>query len=94
METFWLHDPMLIFIDREVDENEDQLPDIWNDRVYVLPGTSFTVWLILPAVEPLRSTALPAVGGVLLIGAFGLVTFSCGIAALVFGYWRMKQLLR
>ncbi|MFO0976943.1 MAG: hypothetical protein U0996_11135 [Planctomycetaceae bacterium] len=46
----------------------------------------------LSETKQLRGT--PARLAALLIGAFGLVTFTCGIAALVFGYWRMKQLFR
>ena len=47
-----------------------------------------------PLSEKTQLTGTTARIVAVLIGAIALVPVICGIAALVFGYWRMKQLLR
>ncbi len=47
-----------------------------------------------PLSETTQLTGSSARMVALLIGVVALVPVSCGIAALVFGFWRMKALLR
>ncbi len=46
-----------------------------------------------PLTKTQQLRGMPARFVACLIGIFGLLVFGCGIATLVFGYFRMRQLL-